>query len=93
LVECKAELDRIDSRLSQIQQSSDEFRSSTLLAIKESEEDDQERSLVPSKILPREEISALISNYSNDLSRDDTPSLAQSDLQKLLEQAKIELDL
>ena len=26
LVECKAELDRIDSRLSQIQQSSDEFR-------------------------------------------------------------------
>ena len=26
LVECKAELDRIDSRLSQIQQSSDDFR-------------------------------------------------------------------
>jgi len=93
LVECKAELDRIDSRLSQIQQSSDEFRSSTLLAIKESEEDDHDRSLVPSKILPKEEISALISNYSNDLSRDDTPSLAKSDLQKLLDQAKIELDL
>ena len=46
-----------------------------------------------SKILPKEEISALISNYSNDLSRDDTPSLAQADLRKLLEQAKIELDL
>lgn len=93
LVECKAELDRIDSRLSQIQQSSDDFRSSTLLAIKESEEGDQDRSLVPSKILPKEEISALISNYSNDLSRDDTPSLAQADLRKLLEEAKIELDL
>ena len=49
--------------------------------------------IIFSKILPREEISALISNYSIDLSRDDTPSLAQSDLQKLLEQAKIELDL
>ena len=43
LVECKAELDRIDSRLSQIQQSSDDFR----LDFQQSKWDDSSVSRTP----------------------------------------------
>jgi len=87
LTECKAQLEDIESRLAILDENPDsrlsDFRSSTLLAIADIEDNDSE-----DRLLPRDEIKTLLANLQP------TSELVPRDqIDKLLEQAKTELDL
>ena len=106
LTECKSELENIESRLAILDENPDrkgykliiknsqltisspqsrlsDFRSSTLLAIADIEDNDSE-----DRLLPRDEIKTLLANL-----QPTSEPVPRDQIDKLLEQAKIELDL
>ena len=88
MIECKNELDQIESRLAIMHGDNggteSPFRSSTILAIADIEGDNDDNE----KILPRDQIKTLLANL------EPTPvPITRTQIDTLVEQAKHELDL
>lgn len=91
MVQCKSELEQIESRLAIMQGESETaspFRSSTILAIADIESGDDGHGDDDEKLLPRDQIRTLLANL------EPTPvPISRTQIDSLLEQAKYELDL